>query len=307
MLKRLTRVLAIGFLLALLQVLFTHPTYAAQNPSVTKWIAKFQSVSEAEWREAEANLARMGSVVLPELEKLAEGADVELQSRIKDTVALMLLKTVSLEEFYQYKTIVVLSAPETNRAKALTEILKNAKEYDSGAVAKGLSVPPPSDVRKAMSQVVRFGGFAVPAAVELTNGDKPASRLYGAELIRMVQATGQVNIFEKLRKDSTRIDVDHGDYISHTTVGEVILGWIEDIYPIDKRHLPDPTYAVCLEAAQYVHWLEGKGGDPHHRRITSQLVNRLYEETQTCNATSWEDYWNRARPILREYYDKGSK
>jgi len=52
----------------------------------------------------------------------------------------------------------------------------------------------------------------------------------------------------------------------------------------------------CAEFDDLVALVDDRNGYP------DGLINHLRQDAGTMKATSWEDYWERARPVFRKYF-----
>lgn len=287
-------------LLALL-VVTVAPAAAAAQDGPKEWLKRLGSDRPAEWRIAQAHLARLGAAALPDLAALAAKADAPLRQRVSEVVAMMLLKKVTPAQLAEHKALAELVRPEFERAEAHLKLLLDAKKYDSGERGLGPpgSKPPPlSSERKAVKALTDAGGWAVPAALRLIDGKTPASRIYGAEILTWLSATAQRTLLDQLTADKTAIEIFRGDFMDRTTVGKVVGDWLRTHSAFVAQAKPDPKYAACFEAEGYLIWLarfaKGKADD-------TDLVNRL-RQAGTIKAASWDDYWERARPLLEKFF-----
>ena len=288
-------------LLTLLTLLVAVPT-AGADETVKAWAAKLQSDKPSEWRVAQAQLAHAGADSLPELAKLADGAGDALKKRLKETLSLMLRNAAGPEPIRKHPKLWALGEPEWKKASEALKKLAGSKEYDSGEL--GLmppNAPPPplTPPRQAIEDLRELRGFAVPAAVELLADKQPGSRMYGVELLTRLNATGQYPAVQKMVKDDGPVAVFHGDYTRNTTVGAKTAEWLKQ-GNLRPASAPDEENTVAYEAENYLDWLdEFAGGKPNQ----FVLVNRLRQEGGTIKSKSWDDYWQRAKPVLQSVWD----
>lgn len=273
------------------------------DKAVKAWAAKLRSDKPSEWRVAQAYLAHAGAAALPDLEKLADGADEALKQRLKETVSLMLRNTTGPEPIRKHPKLWALGEPELKKASEALKKLAGSEKYDSGEVGlmpPGVPKPPLTAPRQAINDLAGLRGFAVPAALELLADKQPGSRMYGVEILRRLNAIGQYPVVQKVLKDDGPIAVFHGDYTINTTVGKQTAEWIKG-GSLRPASAPEEKYAVCYEAENYADWLDVFAGGAENRYV---LVNRLRTEAGTHKAESWDDYWRRAKPVLETVWDR---
>jgi hypothetical protein len=271
------------------------------DASMRAWVHTLRSSDPAERVIAQAYIAHSGTPSLAELDKFARTKDVVLRRRVKEVVSLMLRKTVGPNEIRKYKTLWHLVEPELRKASVALQSIANQKDYDSGDVGLILEgttvkISPP---RSAVEQLVEMRGFAVPLALELLMDKQPGSRMYGVEILGRLDAVGQLSALQSMLKDDGHITVSHGCYWDETTVGAETPRWLaaghlrRATYPEDKDTVKYKQYSHTFEAESYLFWLSDSVGVGSY-----DLINRLRRDAGTMHATSWEDYWSRARPVL---------
>jgi hypothetical protein len=251
--------------LTLLALLAVAPAVRADEP-VKTWAAKLRSDKPSEWRVAQAYLARAGADALPELATLADGADAGLKQRLKETLGLMLRNAAGPEPVRKRPTLWALGAAELKTADAARKVLAGSREYDSGELGPmPPEVPRPklTPARQAVRDLVELRGWAVPAALELLADAQPGSRMYGVELLTLLNAIGQYPAVKGVVKDDGPIEVSHGDSTAKTTVGAQTAEWLKH-GRLRPASATAEEHAVALEAENYLDWLDVfAGGKPN--------------------------------------------
>lgn len=274
---------------------------ADESDNVAKQIRALGSDDPVQMRLAQVNLAHAGKSALKPLNRLTATAGPALHPRIRETAALLLLRNVSLQDLRKHKALFKLCEPAFARARKSASVLLNAKAYDSGErglAPPGARRPPLSKPMQALNAAAGMHGFAVPVALELCESKSPASRLYGARLLVRLAAAGQLPTLERLSKDPARINIFRGDVTERTTIGKEVSSWIKTNSVFRNERKPDPKYGVCFEAENYVTWLVRV----HSKHPSgADLVNQLRQQAKTIQATSWDDYWRRAKPLLAKF------
>jgi hypothetical protein len=287
--------------LTLLALLALAP--AAGADEVKAWAAKLRSDKPSEWRVAQAQLAHAGDQTLPELAKLADGADEAMKQRLKETVSLMLRNTTGPEAVRKHPKLWALGEGELKKASEALKKLAGSEKYDSGEVGltpPGVPKPPLTPPRQAIKDLLALRGFAVPAALELLEDKQPGSRMYGVELLTWLNAIGHYPAVKKMTKDDGRIEVSYGDASGKTTVGAHTAQWLKQGL-LRPASAPDEKNAVAYEAENYLDWLDVFAGGKPNQFV---LLNRLRQEAGTLEAKSWDDYWRRAKPVLEAAWDR---
>lgn len=271
-------------------------TAAEPDAAVTGWVGRLSSDRPAEWRIAQAYVARAGESSLPHLEWFAASSNRDLDARLKETISLMLRSAIGPEQLRPHRRLWRLTEEELRRASGPLQVLVRQPTYDTGDV--GLvpegTVIEWSAPRRAVDDLLGLHGFAVPAALQLLTDKEPGSRMYGVEILGRLDAFGHLDALRRMLGDSGASEVFRGCYFDTTTVGKEAERWLA-AGELRRRHRGDvlPQYAVALEAESYVALLaEFRGED------RSSIVNRLRREGRTLEASSWDDYWARAKPVL---------
>lgn len=275
-----------------------------RDPISVSWLAKIDSADAGEGRIAQAQLAHRGAMALPEMARNARNAAPSHHKRLQETTALMLLKSITPEQLFASPVVAELCAKEIKQARVIAQPLANATGYDSGEhglMAPGTKPPPLSLPRQAVQQLVAQGGFAVPAALDLCADASPHSRMYGVELLFALEASGQLAILKKMTLDEGKLSIFHGDYSANTTVGKEAAMRLHNASTINPD-IPGISWKPATEAEGYVVALERlrTGAKP----VQTDLVNRLRQEAKTYDAVSWDDYWQRALPILKKAWKR---
>src|SRR5262249_40674174 len=132
--------------------------------------------------------------------------------------------------------------------------------------------------------------------------------LYGARLLLALGAVGQMPTLDRLARDKGWIKLQEGDVARTTQVGAWVSQRRKTLSVFREHAAPSPGYRHCFEAERYLHPLEAfqaqtGGRDRKVLGRSPDLRNHLRAEAGVTEAKSWEDYWQRARPILRKYWD----
>ena len=104
-------------------------------------------------------------------------------------------------------------------------------------------------------------------------------------------------------KDDGHIFVSRGCSWDETTVGAETPRWLAagDLrrvtYPDDQDTVKFKQYAHAFQAESYLFWLSDLAGVGSY-----DLINRLRRDAGTLQATSWDDYWSRAKPVLKTIF-----
>lgn len=266
-----------------------------------QWLGQLRSKEPVEHRRAQIELARTGAAALADLEKLAEKASPLLQKRIRATISLMLLKSIPPTALEKYPRLTALGNNQIKQARKVAMPFYGAKSYDTGErglAPPGAPVPPPSAARQAVEKLAGYQGWAVPVAIELCEGKTAASRLYGAEILRRVEAIAQIERLKKLGMDPAPISLFFGDYTDRTTVGKTVSQALKSSSVFRRFVLKDIKYPIGFEVEEYLRSLILIVEKP--LKPSYQLINELRQKGRTYQAISWDDFWKRAIPVLKE-------
>jgi hypothetical protein len=291
------------------------------KPVFEQAVERLGAKSALDSRIARAEVAHLGVKALPALER-ARAAKRVSESTLRLVVEAMLVESVELDVLKKrWPALLKLLDERVAKARQLAKPLFATKPHDSGERGlgpPGAKAPPLSAPRAAIAGLLKLGGAAVPVALELMaqgadakvpvrklrpgerrnqaevakDGVGVAQRLYGAEVLYRLRAWGQERSLEGLRGDGGRVSVFHGDYFDRTTVGRVVSAWMKGISMGTPK---SPTKgAACLEAERYLRYVLPE----LDRSKGMKLMNRLRGEAKTWEATSFADYWRRARALI---------
>jgi hypothetical protein len=202
----------------------------------------------------------------------------------------MLCFTTPVDVIRAHETLWTLGANELRIAAIVARDLAGQDKYDTGDLGflNWDNFPPPTPPRVAVEKLTTLGAFAIPAALELVRDPQPGSRRYGIEILARLGARGQLAALQAVMADQTPIRVDHGCYAEETTVGAEARDELQMLTSYNSRPSAEPEAYLTAIAL-----LQGK----------SDLVNELRQEARTFEATSWDDFWRRAKPMLAAEWD----
>ena len=254
-------------------------------------------------RLAQVHLAYKGEEALAALSAACDADDERLKQSIREVVALMLLNSVEYEKLWKYPRLVEVCRPKFDEAREFARLLAGAEDYDSGEHGMGPGLPPPpSPDRQALYALIGLHGWAVPAAIELCTDDMPASRLYGAEVLRLVEAWVQKDVWELLLQDRGPVTIFRGCFDEPTTVAGAASDWLR--FSSGRRDFDNPNVPryAARTAWRYLLWLGQFDKEGPASPTDTTLANVLSQRADTMAAESWDDYWDRAEPVLRDVW-----
>lgn len=127
--------------------------------------------------------------------------------------------------------------------------------------------------------------------------------MYAMRLLLNMEATGQKPTLDTLLKDTARVPVFHGDFIANEAIGDTLAQRLRVQHPFVGAK---PEYAAAYEAEPYVKYLDwlarGVKANPDYA-----LINRIRQEGNAYDSPSWDEYWKRAAPILKEVWNTPAK
>jgi hypothetical protein len=257
-------------------------------PDTATALADLKSRDRGTWEEAAIQLAHLGAAALPALDAAAKDAD--LADRVKTTVCLMLLFTISPDELQGHPNLVALCKQDLDDAERVAMGFKDrtCASWGGGLGPEGSE---PMGDEELLRELAAQSGFAVPAAVHLCTSDSPVARAYGVNLLGRVRATGQAALLEKLQADTATVRLALDDTIRRSTVGSLASDQLR--FTVFRCCvLPKPNDCrACYEPEWFIEAI-----DP----VPSEMINSLRTDAHTFDAASWDDFWLRARPLFRE-------
>jgi hypothetical protein len=239
------------------------------------------------------------------MEKMAGEHDQKLDVRLKETVGLMLVVSTPWEEVQKFPGLMAVCKVEFDKGREAAKFFVGAKRYDSGEKGPGAGgpPPPPSPAQVAGTELGKSHGYAIPAVVELAKDPSPPARMYAMQFLLALGATGQRPSLDALQKDTAQVSVFHGDYTTSNAIGTTLTKALRSRHPFVGT---TPENAAAYEAEQYLPYLDwlSRGAKA---AVDYELINRLRQEAKAYDSPSWEEYWKRARPILKEVWTPPSK
>ncbi len=258
------------------------------------FVARLASDDRAEWREAQFRLAMAGPPALDALERSRVARNPALRPRLRALLSLAMLTTVDPAGIRRHRRLNALIAADVARGFALVESLAANPAFDVGE--RGVSQllggnAPPTPVQRLIAGATRLGGFAVPAAVALCRDSRPVARAYGALLLSDLRAVVATDSLERLEADASPIVFRGLESQRDATVGGPAANARAHLSRL--RALPlgfeEPLRLMAkLEGGEY-----GRG----------DLVDAIRGGTAVMAATSWDAWWEEARPAWRRWWE----
>lgn len=282
--------LALAFLLLAFPLL--------QDPAAGRRLEDLVSPDAAVVREAQVRLATDARPALEALEEFLRKrrGNAVLEARVADLLAVALQRSIRWEDLRAREALVGLSRPRLDRAREVARVLARREALDLGEPPLRPAGPPhePSDVEKALGELRRLGGFAVPAALELLADARPVARAYGVLLLDRAQAVPlEREALERLREDPAPIRVLGSDWVSSSTVGQ----WARRV--LEKTSEPgEPAAAGRMERA--ILCFAGLRGALD---AGTDLVNGIRQGSKASRAATADEWWDEARPLWRTWWE----
>ena len=255
--------------------------------------------------ESAAQLARLGPEGLPYLETLTDEATPRLVETIKAILSVALLKSTQPDELMLHGRLLDLVRADIQEGYRVAEALAGAEKYDSGENTAFFMASPPPELSapwKAIEKLVRLRGFAVPAVQRLAGDPSPASKRYAADILILLVATSQKELLLDLARDGGEISIWHGDYSETTTVGGSVFRRLKNVSPFGYWLGSESAVKAISEPEEYVSELCDERHPDSHTRSSFPVTNTLRHEARTIDAKSWDEYWQRARPVIEKIY-----
>lgn len=246
------------------------------------------SLDPADWREAEVRLASAGPAALaaiddPRLLRTTVGL-----RRVRGVIALSLVRSTTPRDVRAHPRLERLVADSVARGFALASVLEAQKgEYLSPHHYSGMFWDRPQRPRPPTTtdQMLALGGCAVPAALDLLHSQRPLSRAYGLTVLLELGASANfADTIATLVGDLGSFLVDYDCYSARETVGQHASNALKNKYAVK---IVDPKYPGMV--------YEDHGLD-------SDLINAIRSVSQSLKATSWDQWWDGARPVWRDWW-----
>jgi len=265
-------------------------------PELSRWLGDLDSPRPSVYRIAAAYVAHAGPVALDSLAARLPGASPVLRAHIKLAVGVMLLTSVSPEEVARRATLRALGAADLDAAEGHAAALCASHEYE-----RDIGVPSDSTMRHH-DRLVALGGWSAPAAVSLTQCKGPTGRVFGLHILMELKAGGQAASLAALSGDSTIVIAGEDEPQERTTVAALAASYAR-AFPF-SNHGPEvaggPPRTVPGEAEEFLGAVARQDGVAMPEYA---LVNRMRDDAKTATARTWDEYWQRARPVLESMWD----
>ena len=253
---------------------------------IESWLSELDSPDRAESLEAQVRLAYLAPQALRNLDRAAENAPPFKHEKIKAILDIALRKNLTWAEIGKWPRLRSLAKPIVDRGFRVAAPFEDAEVLDLGEaplLPPGATPGPPSPVQTALNELGRMGGFSVPAAERLCSSSHPVARAYGVLLLRNVGATVQVPRVEKMASDSGSFEQHGSDWSERATVAEIAT---EALRSSPLR--PQPIKAIEFES--------------YLGNVDSDLINGIRETSAAFEASSFEKWWDEARPAWRKWW-----
>jgi len=257
-----------------------------------------QSADPVTWRLAALALARRGAEGLPALRaSLESGAP---KARVLAALSAALLEdSKALDSFLSHEGLAdlrELAADKLAEAREHAALLEGKDAFSTGEAPNlppGMKWTPPPRVL-AQRKLVALGGLALPALRELCASEHPGTRLYGASLILRLDARALRADLERLLEDSTAVGVSGSDWVSTESIASYLQRRLKSLPGWSKEETPATEGERLLQRLEWP-------------LDVYRLINGLRQRAKTAEATSLDDFFTRAEPVLRELVEQGGK
>jgi hypothetical protein len=285
-----------GLLLAACAHVAAPPPARAQGPDLERWLGDLDSPRPSVYRIATAYVAHAGPVALDSLAARLPGASPVLRAHVKLVVGVMLLTSVTLDDMARRPALRNLGAAELAAAARDAAALCASREYETD-----IGVPSDSTMRHH-DALVALRGWAVPAAVSLTQCKGASGRVFGMHLLMEVKAGGQAAALAALSGDSTVVIAGEDEPQERTSIAVLAASYAR-AFPFSNHGLVvegGVPRTLPVEAEEFLGAVARQDGVDMPEYA---LVNRLRDDAKTKTARTWDEYWQRARPVLESMWD----
>lgn len=269
----------------------------ADSKQTLKFVAALRDSSPAVWREAAIRLAVAGPRAIDAITSAGLAHDARMRSRLKPLLSMALLNSITPEELDRAPALRDLAAAEIAQGFAVAETLAAFGEFDLGeptlsqilaVTDRRFPVRGSTEAQRAIRAARALGGFMVPAALRLCVSPQPVARAYGAWLLRDVAALSER--LAPLRTDTAPVAVRHDDYSVRKTIAEIV----SDTRAGSSVGRPaSDAFENVLTQMDIVNGAYDGMFD---------LINTIRQTSRATEATSWDGWWNEARPAWERWW-----
>lgn len=262
----------------------SHSEQEQETTTNDELLVMLETGESGPWRESAVRLAHRIDDAAEELNDRA-GRSTDLDERIETVLAIALLYTLPVDELQRYSKLDLLAKPQIKRAR---ESLEAAPPPQLGYSFPGPSLdlvePDDRSVADRHTIMERFGGFVVPYLLEQTRSKNTQTKAIALRDLR--RAVAARSLVAHLRHDHSKVKEFHGDVWSSTTISSYANN-------VGKNNWNEK---LTFEVEDYVRVLQALT-EPYD----SLLINCLRSE-KTLTATTWDEWWARARPLWNEWW-----
>jgi len=224
------------------------------------------------WREAQTRLAWAGLDGLAAVDAALARGELRDSSRIRGYLELALRASIVPDDLAAFPRLRELVAAQLDEGLRLREeAVRDTTLYCR---------PNSTD---AWMRLGELGGFSVPAVLRLLVDSRPAARAGGVELVWRLQVVTQIPTLETMRGDPGAFDMCGFDTIKRSTVGEMVALTLAEL----RTSVTDQfRYELHLP-----------------KTYNAMLSKGLREYAKTLSATTWDGWWDAARPAWNAWWD----
>lgn len=252
------------------------------------------SEDAAKWREAQLRLASAGPPVLATLEQRALLHSARGRERVTEVLRLALLLSVPWREMHLHPALRSLIKDHLSRgAKVVASLPLRSLDEQGGMMEFTRSTEKEPEPRPptARELVAPLGGFAVPELLDRLHDSRPEERAATCRLLKGLLAVAQIEALQSLYDDPHEFSWWHDDHETRHRVGDIARETAAEMEAdrTDRSRFELPLRALATS------WTLGPDD--------AGLLNGLREAGHTQDATSWDNWWNRARPAWRAWWE----
>jgi hypothetical protein len=268
----------------------------APAPDLTRWLNDLDSARPSVYRIAAAYVAHAGPAALDSLAARVPGADATMRAHLGLAVGVLLLTSVTPDDVARRPALVALGMNELASADRHAAALCASHEYE-----RDTGTPADSTLRHH-DALVALRGWAVPAAVALTHCATPTGRVFGLHVLAELKAGGQQAELAALAGDSTVVIAGEDEPQERTTIGALAASYGRDFPFTNHGPILPGTVARTVggEGEEYLSAVARQDGVAGPEYV---LVNRIRDDAKTSTAHTWDEFWQRARPVLEAMWD----
>jgi len=255
------------------------------------------SSDPATWHEAQLRLASAGPCALDALDRPALLDSPLGRARAREVLRGALVLSVPVSELHRHPRLEASIADDLRWSRILAQAVSRRRWI---ATPDSVEVPPPADRSdqhrrlNPLDELIDLRGLAMPAVMAMLHDDRPVARVYACVALYHMGAVVAADSLAILFHDDRSVTIDGGDYFPSTTVARTAR---ENTATLTSARGSRFRFEAPLGLLTYQGYAEGADA--------SSLINAIRGRSNALNATSWDAWWDEARPVWDVWWHTG--